>query len=227
LIDFETLWQASLPLVDAVNYRRGGTSSVSILKLNQKTIYLKRQQNHYCKDSNKPWCKIPTLYREFKNLVALSKTSINTAQWVFYLQNKDKSMLAVEEIPEAVDLIQFYKTCPQKINQALDIVATAIADLHRYHWQHTALYPKHILIEPNSLRVSFIDLEGMRKRWLLSSVILRDLDTLNRHFQELSTERRSRFLKNYLRQLGITHQFRKLFDKLCKKYHLKVAKQKF
>jgi hypothetical protein len=73
LIDFETIWDLDIPLLDRPNTSRGGISSVARLPLQspgnlQRTVIVKRQQNHKSRTWRHPLRGLPTTHREFINI---------------------------------------------------------------------------------------------------------------------------------------------------------------
>ena len=226
ITDLDSVWQLPLAIVDDVNYRRGGMSSVGLLQLisnnNEKVLtFVKRQQKHCCRDSKRPWILIPTLRREYLNLKALAKCGISTGELIYYAEVGDRAVLITKAIPESQDLLKTLQMSTNDISQIKTQVASAIAKLHQHHWQHSALYPKHIFINQNSTHASFIDLENARKRLSKHKIMLRDLDSLNRHTPGVSILQRARFLKQYLHFQQRKNEFSTVFRKLCKKYQLK------
>ena len=221
----QDVWEKSLDNVDDVNQRRGGTSSVGRLQLNSPTgttttVYIKQQQKHYCRHPKLPWLKIPTLRREYWNLQHFNKLSVNTGKLLFYFEAGDRAVLGIQAITDAIDLSRFLELHAAS-KQCIAKVAHAIAIMHQSHWQHTALYPKHIFINPQTFEISFIDLETARRRFSLKRIMLRDLDSLNRHLQQLSMLQRARFLKAYLTYLCFPISLSLVMRQLWHKYQQK------
>ena len=227
IMDFEVLWRKSLVPVDAVNYRRGGMSSVGKLAMANTqgqivTVFIKRHQRHHCRHPWRPWQQIPTLRREYCQLRRFANYGWSVPNIIFYAECQDRAILGLQEISGAIDLGTLL--CQQHLGRDLrHQIARAIATFHAHRWQHSALYPKHILINPITNTVSFIDLEGARRRWIRYFAILRDLDSLNRHIVGISVLERARFLKTYLHYLPRKFSFAKIFRKLWYKHQLKSS----
>lgn len=227
ITDFTSAWNEPLEMVDEINHRRGGMSSVGKLIVtsptgNTITLFIKRQRHHQCRRVSKPWTKIPTLRREYQNLIALHQQSISTGMPIFYAEQGSQAVLGILEIKDATDLLQYYQQHADSLSVIVTRVATEIAKLHRLKWQHTALYPKHIFINSETQQISFIDMESARKRLSWRRIMMRDLDSLNRHMPGLSALQRARFLKVYLGSLNRKKSFTTIFRKLWKKYQLKI-----
>lgn len=226
IIDFEVLWRKLLIPVDAVNYRRGGMSSVGKLVIANAqgqvmTMFIKRHDHHLCRNPWRPWQRIPTLRREYCQL----RRFANAAGWsvpnvIFYAECRDRAILGLQEITGAIELGALLRHQPLGLELRQQI-ARAIAAFHAHRWQHSALYPKHIFINPINNTVSFIDLEGVRRRWVCYFAMLRDLDSLNRHVIGVSVLERARFLKAYLHYLPQHFSFTKTFRKLWQKQQSK------
>ena len=223
LQNFDMLWAVEAELIDDANVRRGGIGTVAKLQLSGQMLYIKRQDSQTCRHPRWPWLKIPTLRRERNNIDTFEKDELSAPELVAYAECGKQTLLITRELQHCVDLENYYHNAFQALNyaQQLQFIATlaaAVAELHKKHWQHTALYPKHIFVNLKTLAISFIDLEGARKRYIRKGV-LRDLDSLHRHFSSTSLKQRLFFLRNYCQS---REQYVTLLKRLKKIYMRKV-----
>lgn len=225
LLDPFKIWECEMALVEPTNYRRGGWSVVGSLSIGspdtvQETLYVKRQHMHCCRHPYFPWIKIPTLRREYKSMLAFAKSNLPVPEICRYVEWDTRAVLITKGLRDTVDLQTYCQTQP--INAFFSKrLANVIAAMHNDHWQHTALYPKHILITRITDDITLIDLENARKRWIKSKASFRDLDSLNRRLEGVSIWQRARFLRYYLYAIGKPEQFSYYVRTLCKKYRKK------
>ena len=95
--------------------------------------------------------------------------------------------------------------------------------MHRNRIQHNCFFPKHIFLkdidaEPD---IRLIDLEKAKRTFSVKQAMLRDLDTLNRRTNGVTTTERLRFLLAYYGQQRVDTQVRKTWKNLVELMHRK------
>lgn len=198
---FQALWTCDAAWVEEPNFKRQGWSGVGRIELNNAAsprigMYLKRQENHGYRSLANPFRYQPTAYREYKRLVAMQAAGITTPDILYYGERRHgrklQAILMTREIPPSIPLDDYLSLSPERdpaeVDQVILDTAALIAKLHRHHFQHCALYGKHILIsgidtaaETGSRLVPYlIDVE--KSRWRLSrlAIAVRDLNQFQR-----------------------------------------------
>jgi hypothetical protein len=203
---FETIWSLDVPWVEEPNFRRRGWSGVGRLELATPTrhpvvVYLKRQENHGYRSKLNPFRIRPTAFREYKRLVSMHAAAISAPDVLYYGERKiDKKLQAIlitREIPQSISFEDYMRQAggrpPSEVHQVVQDTATLIGRLHRHHFQHCALYGKHVLIsgfrtghptsDPSEQRLVpyLIDVEKSRRRPSRIGIGLRDLNQFYRH----------------------------------------------
>jgi tRNA A-37 threonylcarbamoyl transferase component Bud32 len=201
LDSFEALWTSDASWVEEPNFRRQGWSGVCRIELNNAAapligMYLKRQENHGYRSLANPFRYQPTAYREYKRLMAMQAGGITVPDILYYGERRQgkklQAILMTREIPPSIPLDDYLGLTPERdpaeVDRVIQDTATLIAKLHRHHFQHCALYGKHILISGietaaaagSRLVPYLIDVE--KSRWRLSrlAIAVRDLNQFQR-----------------------------------------------
>jgi len=184
--DFDSWWTAEANLVEEGNFRgadaHSSWSHVSRIEpANGKTVYLKRQQNHYPNNSLLKALKKTTFEIEWHNYLALKKAGVPTLKFIYFFHRKIKgdrqSILVSEELQGMSpinDLIHHFNQhgWPTR-KQRLAIVGSIVKIIRKMHDAgiiHNALYGRHIYLNisvpaegpciiPDDIRACLIDLE--------------------------------------------------------------------
>jgi tRNA A-37 threonylcarbamoyl transferase component Bud32 len=218
LDSFEALWTQDAAWVEEPNFRRQGWSGVCRIELNNAAappigIYLKRQENHGYRSLANPFRYQPTAYREYKRLVAMQAAGITAPVILYYGERHSgknvQAILMTREIPPSIPLDDYLSLTqerdPAEVDQVIQDTAALIAKLHRHHFQHCALYGKHVLISGvesaagvgSRLVPYLIDVE--KSRWRLSrmAIAVRDLNQFQRRAPWTTTQWDT-FLAHYM-----------------------------
>lgn len=238
LTDFNTIWEVAKDWVEDPNLRRGGMSGVACLELTQedgekKTLFVKKQSNHRCKNLSAPFFGIPTLEREMETILAFQQHHIPTLEPVLFLKQgkgaNQQAILITSELKNYLSLEAFANQLKEGRHIAfstrcklIEHIAKAIAKIHLAGFVHRCLYPKHIFIRPDDWDIRFIDLEKAKESFSFKRAMLRDLSSLERHATYWSMADRLRFLKDYLTVLGQDKLKIKVLHQLGKRHRKKI-----
>ncbi|MCC7516228.1 MAG: InaA protein [Pseudomonadales bacterium] len=192
---FDDWWGVAGESVEPANVRRNGESGVErFMSPAAGVLYIKRQRNHLFRSLRYPF-GLPTVMREKFATQALNRLGIRTPELVFAESKQEadgwRAILVTKALEGFVDLESWhqqggrqrlgedqYRLLLQGIGQLLGV-------MHRHHWQHTCLYPKHIFLTAGDVGslpdVALLDLEKARRRLLPGHAARRDLDQLRRH----------------------------------------------
>jgi hypothetical protein len=141
--------------------------------------------------------------------------------------------LMIENLDGYDDLDQFLekmkqKGVPVKNKKRLTLaLAEVVRRLHKSGYLHGALFGKHIFVRGNEdfsdIDVRLIDLEYVR--WHPNRV-LKDLSRLYMRIPGLTTHDAMRFLKNYLKEDGMTSRVRRAAAKITRRVERKTKYHK-
>ena len=219
---FEALWNVTGEPVDEPNRARGGTSSVTRLRLidpdgREHRFYLKRQSNYRIRTLRRPWGE-STVAREFHNIDLCARHCIPTMEVAFFAERQFggqlQAMLLTYDLEGYRPLDEwFYQWSELGYQRQQDLIrasAAIVARLHGCGIVHNCLYPKHVFLRPHpdGMGVRFIDLEKLRAHRLSPWGRKRDLDALNRRSPGLSRSQRLRFLLVYLDKNEVDNEVR-------------------
>ncbi|MEO1900386.1 MAG: lipopolysaccharide kinase InaA family protein [Alcanivorax sp.] len=199
LSELQDWWHLSTDWVEPPNFRRGGWSGVSRLRVPgpdgaETLLYVKRQAGQRRRTLTSGGRARPTYYQDF---LALSTfRDCPRVQWVFFAEDDDRAVLVTRAPDGFVDLGTFAaRVEPARLFAGLIAVTAALSALHRRRIQHGACYPEHILIDPETLRVRLLDYERWRYRWSVTAAAHADLDQLLRRAPFLDTRGRDTLLR--------------------------------
>lgn len=190
LASFEALWTLDLPSVDEPNTGRGGFSSVSLLTLEDRVYFLKRQSDHLSRDLLHPFGR-PTFAKEFVNIRRFAAAGISAPSAAYFAQRKIEGRCCAILMTHALmgwqDLTEFFPLWPglseEQRKGILQACGRLAARLHGAGLMHGCFYPKHIFLRPDEqgyYQACLIDLEKARRSWLGQRDRINDLETLLR-----------------------------------------------
>jgi len=225
--DFDSWWNAEGSLVEEGNFRGKDQniswSHVSRIQLSDgRTVYLKRQQNHYPNNLLLKYIRRLTTFEiEWKNYQRFQKAGIPSMNIVYFGHRKHngnrQSIIVSEELKgmTALDeLIYWFEKnhwpTREQRHAIVKNVAKTIKKLHNAGIIHNALYGRHLYINlvpnddgtitiPKSIQSCFIDLERAKYPGANSpKCVDRDLKTLHSKTKAWPAKDKFLFLKTYL-----------------------------
>jgi hypothetical protein len=216
--DFDGWWQVQGESVEPANIRRNGESGVDRLTTDAGVLYVKRQRNHLFRSWRYP-LGFPTFMREKFAVQALQKIGIPVPDIVFAEARKVsgqwQAVLVTKELNGYSDLECWYRQGGrERLGEHqhtlfLLKLGQVLGSLHRHHWQHTCLYPKHIFLTQGDETIlpdiALIDLEKARRRLSVRQVARRDLDQLRRHSPMWNDQDWNTILLGHIRPDETTH----------------------
>ena len=184
---FAEWWERAGTWVEEPNRRRNGWSGMLTISHGGVIYYVKRQCNHTCRTLTPPF-SCPTTRREHDNIVRLRKIGIITPTPVFHGERRTASgqegILVTEELRGFRALDQQTNLSEEARRTLAAAVGQTLGRLHRSAYQHSCLYPKHIMVrwtDANAPEIALIDLEKLRKHPFRRQAARHDLDQLARH----------------------------------------------
>jgi len=224
--DFDSWWDAEGSLVEEGNFRGNDNnkywSHVSRIDLaDGRTVYLKRQQNHYPNNLILKWRRLTTFEIEWANYNKFQKAGIPTMNIVYFAHRKTngnrQSILVSEELKGMTslhDLIIWSENhqWPNRSDRLrmIESMALVVKKLHASGIIHNALYGRHLYINvqthddgtitiPETLQCCFIDLERAKYPGANSpKMISKDLQTMHNKSKTWPSRDKLLFLKKYL-----------------------------
>ncbi len=195
-LSFEDFWNLPLQFVDAINYRKGGWSGVSLLSLSdnntQRNYYVKRQVNQFRYSLSRPFGAL-TFEHEALAIRRNRSLGLPTVDIACFGVRKGsgntRGLLVTPEIGFS-SLESILAT--QKYSPALGVLlyrcGEQLLQMHSLGLQHGALYPKHIYVDQRSGDIKLIDFERARKKSAVRNAIRADLGQLLKHLKTLPSE---------------------------------------
>ena len=232
---FDVLWRNNAPWFEAPNIRRGGWSGVVKCVVDSlgkpEKVFIKRQENHMTRTLKHPIKGIPTFLREYHNIQSLHAKRIPTLDVLYFGVRSSKAILVTKALEGYASLDEIdFQTLNGRERKALIIrIAELIHHLHRFHYQHNCLYPKHIIVryQDNEWDVKLIDLEKLKYRLFKKNAVIHDLTTFIRHLNGLWTARDIVvFFQAYFGQQKISLTSKKIIHQMCKKIQQKANSRK-
>ncbi len=199
-VDLQHFLNLDLPYFEPVNIRRGGWSGVARTEWANEVYFIKRQVNHSYRDLFRLFRKTPTLRREYRNFLRLSRIGIRTPEIVLYSDKGGDAMMVTRELTGYVDLVEFLKDNPDAERRTLAITALvgATLNLHAHSLHHGCLYGKHIMINiADPGKIAMIDLEKLKYSPRKKHNACKDISQLIRQTQGLSPSDRGIILGAY------------------------------
>lgn len=184
---FAQLWNMPQNWAEGPKFQRRGWGGVSRLILvdaegTERTAYLKRQDGQLRRGLCSRGLARPTYYNELMSLRRFQALGVPVVDWVCYGERGAASLL-VTVFPEGfISLAELAERRDDPLlDAALKAVVDALGTLHRFRWQHGSCYPAHVLINPETLEVRFMDLARCRRHLTVASATSADLRQLVRH----------------------------------------------
>lgn len=170
--DFEDYWRSPCEFVEPMNVRRNGWSAVSLLSVpdaqgHANRFYLKRQENQLRYSWRHPTGALTYQY-EVEAFQKAGRFDLPTAELITYGFRKKgatrRGIVVTREValPALSDFQNVAVDWPALL-PALRNAGLQLLRLHLCDWQHGALYPSHIFIDPSSGRICLIDFERARR----------------------------------------------------------------
>jgi len=237
LKNFQAIWELEAGWFEERNVRRGGWSGVSQYAVNnEKTLFIKRQENHCYRAWNSFFLPVATFYREFKNIQRFVRSGVPTLELLYYGQRKEKgklqAILVTDELDGyfPLDSVQFKKQLEVdfKLRQlVIKKIAEVVWLMHEQHFQHNCLYEKHVFIkqlQDGSIDVRLIDLEKVKWKPFKSQAMYRDLGSLFRHSSGWNNRDYFRFFLFYQKEKRLSKKSKKILNTFVEKVKLKQTK---
>lgn len=170
--DFEDYWRSPCDFVEPMNVRRKGWSAVSILSVpdaqgHENRFFLKRQENQLRYSWRHPTGALTYQY-EVEAFQEADSFHLPTAELITYGFRKNgairRGIVVTREIAlPALSDFQNVAVDWTALLPALRYAGQQLLRLHLSDWQHGALYPSHIFIDPSNGRIRLIDFERARR----------------------------------------------------------------
>lgn len=239
--DFDSWWDVKGELVEEGNFRGNDNnafwSHVSRIKLpDGRTVYLKRQQNHFPNNVILKLRKLLTFEIEWKNYQRLQAAGVPTMNIIHFAKRKHNGnrqcILVSEELKDMSPMDEvigwFSKNGwpPRKQRLAiLDAIAKTVRQLHQHGMIHNALYGRHIYINipfvngtpvlQNDYHTCLIDLERTKYPGPKSpKIVSKDLKTMFKKAGNWPMRDRVWFLKRYLQIDKLTPEAKEIIRTL-------------
>lgn len=231
---FETLWTLPRNWFEPPNERRGGISGVVKHTLTNTAgkswqTFIKFQSGAVYRSRRFPWCHQPTYRREKDFLIAMQKYGVNIPDLLYYGEHGLDAILITSSLERYQDLDETLAKLgtglefAQKRQAIITKLSENLLSLHRQKLRHGCLYPKHILVSPvdqPQTDVRFIDIEKSRRYWLARAAMVKDLDQLCRHSEQLTADEKKQIFSAYGALLG-KKGLEKARQELTRRFELK------
>lgn len=222
---FDDWWAAEKNLVEEGNFRgadnNASWSHVSKIELpDGRTVYLKRQQNHFPNNTLLKLRRIPTFEIEWRNYLRLQQAGVPTLNIIHFASRKvdgNRQCLVVSEELKGMTPVDELVQCFQKTGwpgrkQRLAMLAAVekvVRKMHDAGIIHNALYGRHIYLNiplidgvaeiPEQLHACLIDLERTKFPGPGSpKLVTHDLEKMYRRIPQWPARDCLWFLKKYL-----------------------------
>lgn len=218
--EFEDYWRSPSEFVEPMNVRRNGWSAVSVLSVpdtqgQERRFYLKRQENQLRYSWRHPTGALTYQY-EVEAFQAAERFHLPTAEMITFGFRKNgairRGIVVTREI--ALPALSEFQNPAVDWNALLPALRQAGQQLLRLHltdWQHGALYPSHIFIDPSNGRIHLIDFERARRACACSAAEA-DLQQFLKRADWMPDAALAAFLEAYrLRMPGLLHRLGERF----------------
>jgi len=223
--DFDSWWNAEVNLVEIGNFRgpdaNTSWSHVSRITLpDGRTVYLKRQQNHFPNNIALKFRRIPTFELEWRNYQRLQEAGVPTMKIVYFASRKvkgDHQCIVVSEELKGMNPIDEIIKCFEQTEwpsredrlKILGAIVTVVRKMHDAGIIHNALYGRHIYLNipivdgkpeiTGDIHACLIDLERTKFPGADSpKLITKDLEKMYRRIKQWPARDCLWFLKQYL-----------------------------
>ncbi len=104
--------------------------------------------------------------REARVLAALRRAGVGAPDWVAAGEDgRGRAFLLLEDLPGAVDLREYLRgATPEGRRQLARRLGSALASVHGAGFDHPDLYAKHVLVDPATQAIRFLDWQRTRRR---------------------------------------------------------------
>ena len=232
LTSFDDFWSLTTPWFEEPNFRRGGWSGVTTVSIQnnkqQRTLFVKRQENHTTRTWSHPIKGIPTFEKEFQNLQRFQQYGIPTLNLAFFCSRQQGNGQQAIFVTEELTGYQPMDTAVRDLTQQqrrhlLTAVAKVAYKMHLHHLQHNCFYPKHIFVkqQADTWSVKIIDLEKTKLTLTRQAATVRDLATLSRHSPNASFREQLYFLKVYFDEEKLSKTSKRLIKLIQRKINAK------
>jgi tRNA A-37 threonylcarbamoyl transferase component Bud32 len=191
---------------------------VALAGVSRGAAYLKREHRVRWRDRlASAWAgfgPVSRSLREARTLAALRQSGVPCPDWIAAGETDDgRAFLLLEDFSRGVDLRQFLaalqgKGIRTRVRFAMRL-GRALARLHASGFDHPDLYAKHVLVDPDTQEIVFIDFQRSRRRARLSALARqRDLAALDATVAEhlAAPIERIACLRAYLKASALTAQ---------------------
>ena len=154
---FDDFWNLKTGWFEPPNKGRGGWSGVARCELNHPVggtscVFLKRQENYITRNWRHPFRGVPTLRREFLNILRYRARGIPTLTPVYYAERRigrnRQAVLVTEELAgfrSLRDCVREWERSgwpPRETKlQIIETVADTLRAIHRSHLRHKSFSP--------------------------------------------------------------------------------------
>ena len=243
--DFDAWWRADGELVEEGNYwgrdKNTSWSHVTRVKLpDNRTVYLKRQQNHRPGNAIHWLLGRLTFDLEWRNSQTLKKLGIPCPNYIYFTNQKlgfrkNRCILISEELTGMIALEDLYNYFikhgfpPRKVRyEILSAIAKISKQLHEAGLLHGALKPRHLFItssfdaegnwvQPDTFSACFIDLERMKHVGPNSPrLVSKDLRIISSKLRQWPRKDFVWFIKQYLGISKLTPQAKSIIRLLAR-----------
>lgn len=230
--DFSYYWNLSEDFIERINKRNSGWSGV-VLSYDRNLasdspvdrIFIKKQEDYISYSFPHFIRGVLTIENELRILLYCRRHGIVTPELVYsgkrMVYGRRQAILVtrcLEGFSSLRDILYKDKNGLFSEGRFRRVMISKIADevrrLHEIRITHNNLYPKHIFVDFESLKVAFIDFERSRKKISSRLCMLRDLSVLNRYTPSVSKTDKLRFLKAYCSSDSVNLEVRKIWKKL-------------
>ena len=243
--DFQYFWTLEGDFIEEINRSgKDGWSGVIVAadKISENSdserkICIKKQENYFSYSSINFIRGRLTIENEAKNLKRCLDYGLTVPGIIFYGKREDsgkrQGILVTQFLDGFTPLDKILckgeheLRCSTKLRRGLiDKVACEVRKLHKCKVIHNNLYPKHIFIDCETMKVAFIDFEKAKKKISEGACQLRDLEVLSRYTPMISRSDKLRFLKIYFGVSEFTEELRRLWRRIAKVEEKKLKRKK-
>lgn len=204
--NFDKFWNMPRLFVDDVNYRRGGWSGVSELRIgndtDSQTYFVKRQENQQRYSWRHPFGQL-TYEAEIDAIRFCQRQNLPCVDVVCWGiskgANSSRAIVVTRAIEfQSMDAIMASNPQWDLLLELLRVCGRQLYRMHSLGFRHGALYPKHIYLNPQTSEVKLIDFERSRRLHRIRSAIEPDLYQLIKRLGNMPVAAYEALLQPYL-----------------------------
>ncbi len=235
LLDIEAVVGREFDWFETPNQRRGGWSGVSRIVLNpnvspedQKTVFLKIQQNHWFRAPNNFFRRHLTFEREIDAMTQISSIVNCTPEVLLFgrwITGQDAWAVIITRsldgwLPLNGWLLGKNGLVPPDQATLLKIfeaIASTSRQLNEAGWVHLSFSAKHLFVRPNkeaAYDICLIDYEKCRRHIFSGYRTIKDCSHFMRHTPKFSDAHKRYYLKSYFQTETFTPSQRRLIRKM-------------